>query len=182
MTFSALPSNAREESILKWLPLARVMAASEFRRLGTLTRLLQIDFDDLFQTAMVGLILAVDRFDPALSAPKTYFSKRIRGSLLDFERSFPFFKNGEALERVDESELAFRPTNCVELERTETRVDFERLASLLPPTQRTVIWGIVNEIPQYLVADHLGVNESRVSQIKSESLAAMRTIVRKQVA
>ncbi len=182
MISTVLPAPVREESILKWLPLARVIAASEFRRLGTLTRLLQVDFDDLFQTAVVGLIMAVDRFDPELSAPKTYFSKRIRGALLDFERSFPFFKKGEAVERVDEAELAFRPTSCVELERTEARVDFERLASLLPTMQRTVVWGIVNEIPQYLVADHLGVNESRVSQIKSESLAAMRSFAKKQVA
>ncbi|HUY14246.1 MAG TPA: sigma-70 family RNA polymerase sigma factor [Terriglobia bacterium] len=182
MNFSAIPSNAREESILKWLPLARVMAASEFRRLGSLTRLLQVDFDDLFQTAMVGLILAVDRFDPELSAPKTYFSKRIRGSLLDFERSFPFFKNGAAVERVDEAELAFRPTNCVELERTEARIDFERLVSLLSEKQQSVICGIVREIPQHRMAQSLGVNESRISQIKNESLDAMRSIARKQVA
>lgn len=182
MSTASLPANVREESILKWLPLARVIAASEFRRLGTLTRLLQIDFDDLFQTAVVGLITAVDRFNPELSAPKTYFSKRIRGALLDFERSFPFFKNGEAVERVDEAELAFRPTPCVELERTEARVDFERLVSLLSEKQQTVIGGIVLEIPQHLMAHRLGVNESRISQIKSESLAAMRSMVRRQVA
>jgi RNA polymerase sigma factor (sigma-70 family) len=182
MSCETLPVLGREETILEWLPLARMIAASEFRRLGTLTRLLQIDFDDLFQTAVLGLIAALDRFDPDLSAPKTYFSRRIHGALLDFERSFPFFKNGTAIERVDESELAVFPTRCIELQRTEARIDLEWLARRLPKNQQTVLGGMVLEIPQHLIARRLGVNESRVSQIKSESLAAMRQMARKQVA
>ncbi|MGH9433461.1 MAG: sigma-70 family RNA polymerase sigma factor [Terriglobia bacterium] len=182
MNCKVLPANQREESIVKWLPLARMIAASEFRRLGTLTRLLQIEFDDLFQTAAVGLITAFDRFDPELSAPKTYFSRRIRGAILDFERSFPFFKNGEAIERVDEAELAFLPAKCVDLERTEARIDFERLVQALSDKQQSVIGGIIFEIPQHLMAQRLGVNESRISQIKREGLAALRCMVKRQVA
>ena len=177
-----LPANSREESLMAWLPLVKAIAASECRRLGSLTRLLQIDFDDLFQTGVIGLILAVDHYNPELSAPKTYFSRRIKGAMLDLVRSFPFFRNGEAVERVDVAELAFLPTRCVELERTEAHVDVERLANLLPTRQRTVVLGMVHEVPQRLVADRLGVNESRISQIKYESLAAMRSIATKQVA
>ncbi|MGH9453679.1 MAG: sigma-70 family RNA polymerase sigma factor [Terriglobia bacterium] len=183
MTISEiLPTNSREESLMMWLPLVRTIAAGECRRLGSLTRLLQIDFDDLFQTGVIGLILAMDHYNPELSAPKTYFSRRIRGAMLDLVRSFPFFRNGAAVERVDLAELAFLPARGVEFERMEARVDFERLVNLLPARQRTVILGIVREVPQHLVADRLGVNESRVSQIKYESLAAMRSIAGKQVA
>ena len=48
--------------------------------------------------------------------------------------------------------------------------------------QQSVICGIVREIPQHRMAQSLGVNESRISQIKNESLDAMRSIARKQVA
>ena len=154
----------------------RVIAAGEFQRLGSLTRLLQIEFDDLFQTGVVGLITAVDRFDPRLSGPKTYFARRIRGAILDFLRSFPYFKNGEAVERVEEDELLLHPTQSVELKEAEIRVDLERLAASLTARQRTVIMGIACEIPQYIVARTLGVNQSRVSQIKNEGLATLRSV------
>jgi len=167
---------SRKARITRWLPLVRVIAASEFRRLGSLTRLLQIDFDDLFQTGVVGLILAVDQFNPELSSDKTYFTRRIRGTMIDFLRSFPYFKDGRAIERVGEAELDLRPTHCIELERAEIQIDFERLVNSLSVKQRGVMWGIAREVPQYLLARSLGVNESRVSQIKTESLTALRSI------
>ena len=68
---AGLHPGAREDAIMTWVPLVRRIAAGEYRRLGSLTKLLVIDVDDLFQSGVVGLILAVDHFDRALSAPQT---------------------------------------------------------------------------------------------------------------
>lgn len=153
----------------------RRIAVSEFRRLGSLTKLLVIDVDDLFQSGALGLIVAIDRFDPSLSAPQTYFTRRIRGAMYDFLRSFPYIRKGEVVTRADESELEFTPTRCTELARAEARIDFERLVGRLSSQQRTVVWGMVRETPQNLIAYDLGVTEGRVSQIKSESMATLRS-------
>lgn len=49
-------THAREELIVQWMPLVRSLAR---RYAGRRER-----FDDLFQVGMIGLIKAVDRFDP----------------------------------------------------------------------------------------------------------------------
>jgi RNA polymerase sigma-B factor len=49
-------AHAREELIVQWMPLVRSLAR---RYAGPRER-----FDDLFQVGMIGLIKAVDRFDP----------------------------------------------------------------------------------------------------------------------
>jgi RNA polymerase sigma-B factor len=49
-------ARAREELIVQWIPLVRSLAR---RFAGSRER-----FDDLFQVGMIGLIKAVDRFDP----------------------------------------------------------------------------------------------------------------------
>jgi RNA polymerase sigma factor (sigma-70 family) len=166
----------RKALVIEWLPLVRVIAACECQRLGSVTRLLQIDFDDLFQTGVLGLIAAIDHFNPELSSPKTYFTRRIRGAMIDFLRSFPYFKNGKAIEKVGEAELNQRPVPCLDLEHAETHADFERLINYLPYKQRLVLMGVAREIPQHLLARSLGVNESRISQIKNESLSTLRSL------
>jgi RNA polymerase sigma factor (sigma-70 family) len=168
----------REDAIMTWVPLARRIAAGEYRRLGSLTKLLVIDVDDLFQSGVMGLILAVDHFDRELSAPQTYFTRRIRGAIYDFLRSFPYIQwNGNRVERADESELESRPSLCTEFTRAEVHIDFERLVRRLSPQQRDVICGMAQEIPQNMIARRLGVTAGRVSQIKNESLAALRSAV-----
>jgi RNA polymerase sigma-B factor len=71
-TFKALPARhpsrpvLREQAIAAWVPLARHLAHRYHGR-GEL-------LDDLMQTAMVGLIKAVDRFDPARGTDFTGFA------------------------------------------------------------------------------------------------------------
>ena len=170
----ASSETARETMILKWLPLVRVIAAGQFQRLGSLRRLLVIDWDDLVQTGIIGLIAAVDHFKPELAEPRVYFTRRIQGAIWDYLRSFPYFRKGEPVLRADESDLALQACACAEIERVEVHVDFERLASSLPARHQAVIREIVRGTPQNQIARLFGVNESRVSQIKSECLAALR--------
>ncbi|HEV2424417.1 MAG TPA: sigma-70 family RNA polymerase sigma factor [Terriglobia bacterium] len=164
-----------EDSVVHWLPLVRSIAASEFRRLGGLTKLLLIDLDDLIQTGTVGLLAAIEHFDPARSTSKTYFTRRIRWAILDFLRSFPYFKDGQPIAKESVNVLECQPVHNDELGKVETRVDVEKLTGLLSETQRQVILGIMHDVAQNSIASRLAVTEGRVSQIKRESLSAMRS-------
>jgi RNA polymerase sigma factor for flagellar operon FliA len=61
-------------------PFARMMAARLFARRGGL----RAEFSDYLQSAVLGLIEAVDRYDPGRGVPfRQYAVRRIRGSVLD---------------------------------------------------------------------------------------------------
>ena len=169
-----VPCPTRDEYIVEWLPLVRLIARSELRRLGGLPGLLAIDLDDLVQSGVLGLIAAIDHFNPALSPPKPYFAHRIRWAMLDFLRSFPYFKDGVAFTREDEELLSFQPVTCEEIKRVETRVDLERLIGELPDQQRQVILALMYGVAQHSIASKLKITAGRVSQIKNESFEALR--------
>ncbi len=71
---------ARERLICLHLPYARMLAATLFgRRVHA-----GVEFGDYLQLARIGLMEAVDRFDPAQGASfKTFASKRIQGAVLN---------------------------------------------------------------------------------------------------
>jgi RNA polymerase sigma factor (sigma-70 family) len=166
----------RQEAILTWLPLARSIAAHQFRRLGGLSQLLVIDADDVFHTGVIGLIRALDNFDPGRSKDQgPYFATRIRGAIFDFLRSFPYFKNGEAIERADEAELE-QGRFYAEPEQTERETDLSLLLMRLPSRQQTVLRESLRGTPPKLIARSLGVNQSRVSQMKKEGLERLRAL------
>lgn len=164
----------RDECIVEWLPIVRLIATSELRRLGGLAALLVIDIEDLVQSGVLGLIAALDRFDPARSSSKTYFAHRIRWAMLDFLRSFPYFRNGEVLKREHEDLLASQPVDSRELQIVEDRMDLERLIAPLPDPQRRVLQAMMYGFAQRSIASMLEITAGRVSQIKTESLAALR--------
>ena len=69
----------REQLIVDHLPQVRWIAAHIHERLSRTT-----SEDDLVQTGVLGLIAAVDTFDPQRNASlKTYAEYRIRGAILD---------------------------------------------------------------------------------------------------
>jgi RNA polymerase sigma factor for flagellar operon FliA len=69
----------RERQILEHLPQVRLIAKRIHERLPESVRL-----EDLISTGIVGLISAIDRFDPAHKVKlKTYTEYRIRGAILD---------------------------------------------------------------------------------------------------
>jgi RNA polymerase sigma factor for flagellar operon FliA len=71
---------ARERLIEAYLPYARILAAKLFT--GRIDH--DQDFDEYLQFATVGLIEAVDRYDPARSTQfKTFASLRINGAVLN---------------------------------------------------------------------------------------------------
>ena len=74
-----LSEEERERLILEHLPQVRLVARKIHERLPD-----TICFDDLLSAGVVGLIQAIDNFDPRQNVKlKTYAEFRIRGSILD---------------------------------------------------------------------------------------------------
>ncbi len=74
-------SQWREETILAHLPQVELLARRLHRRCP------QVELEDLISEGTLGLIKAVDRFDPSRNLKvKTYAEHRIRGALLDYLR------------------------------------------------------------------------------------------------
>ena len=69
----------RERLILEHLPQVRLIAKRIHERLPEC-----VSLDDLVSTGIVGLIAAIDNFDPALNVKlRTYAEYKIRGAILD---------------------------------------------------------------------------------------------------
>src|SRR5690348_7384142 len=87
----------RERLILEHLPQVRLVARRIHERLPE-----SICFDDLLSAGVVGLIQAIDNFDPAQNVKlRTFAEFRIRGSILDSLRDIdwaPRLKRREARE------------------------------------------------------------------------------------
>ena len=75
--------NRGSELVAEYFPLAKAIARQTHSRLPR-----GVDFDDLVSAAVMGLMDAVDRFDPARGiAFKSYAKHRILGSVLDSLRA-----------------------------------------------------------------------------------------------
>src|SRR5438270_11213782 len=78
-TPDALSNREREELILEHLPQVRLIARRIQERLPE-----NICLDDLVSTGVIGLIAAIDHFDPTHKVKlKTYAEYKIRGAILD---------------------------------------------------------------------------------------------------
>src|SRR5918912_2425222 len=76
---AATSSEERERLIMEHLPQVRLIARRIHERLPD-----SISLDDLISTGTIGLISAIDRFDPAHNVKlKTYAEYKIRGAILD---------------------------------------------------------------------------------------------------
>ena len=76
---SELGAEERERLILEHLPQVRLIARRIHERLPE-----SVSLDDLVSTGIVGLIAAIDRFDPSQNVKlKTYAEYKIRGAILD---------------------------------------------------------------------------------------------------
>ena len=78
-TGGAMSEEERERLILEHLPQVRLVARKIHESLPE-----SVCFDDLLSAGVVGLIQAIDNFDPAQNVKlKTYAEFRIRGAILD---------------------------------------------------------------------------------------------------
>lgn len=78
-TSTTLSAEEREQLILEHLPQVRLIARRIHERLPE-----SVNLEDLVSTGIVGLISAIDRYDPLLNVKlKTYAEYKIRGAILD---------------------------------------------------------------------------------------------------
>lgn len=84
---SAADTRERDALILEYLPLVKYHAGVLKLRLPA-----HIEQDDLISSGIVGLIDALDRFEPSRGIKfKTYAEFRIRGAMLDYLREMDWF-------------------------------------------------------------------------------------------
>jgi len=110
---AALFSSAeRERLIMEHLPQVRLIARRIHERLPE-----SVNLDDLISAGTIGLISAIDRFDPSLNVKlKTYAEYKIRGSILDSLR-VSTGRRGSSASGPSRSKPRFRPPSsaCIEL-------------------------------------------------------------------
>jgi RNA polymerase sigma factor FliA len=81
----------REELVLQYVPLVHYVLG----RLG-FTQELGFDYEDLVSQGLLGLIEAVDRFNPSFWAQfRTYAVVRVRGKILDYLRTLDWLSRTE---------------------------------------------------------------------------------------
>ena len=155
-----------------------------------------VTLDDLIGAGTIGLIQAVDRFQPSRGLQfATYAKHRIRGAMLDFlreedplsrtERRRTRTANASAAEGAlpttisleqlpAQEQRAYAPARCFST-RFADRVDLDRARQCLSERENRVISLLFDlDWQNRDVARELGVNESRVSQIKQSALSKLR--------
>jgi RNA polymerase sigma factor FliA len=116
-TFGRLNEKAREEMILKYAYLVKYIAGRMALRLPS-----SVMYDELISAGCMGLIHAVDRFDPSRETDmKTYAEYRIRGAILDELRSKDWYSRSMR-KKVQEIERAVR---AVEMRKEQPALDSE---------------------------------------------------------
>jgi RNA polymerase sigma factor for flagellar operon FliA len=80
---SEMPANIKEQIILEHTPLIRYIVNRIAVRLPP-----HIDLDDLYSTGVIGLMDAIEKYDPGKNCKfKTYAEFRVKGAILDQLRS-----------------------------------------------------------------------------------------------
>jgi RNA polymerase sigma factor FliA len=154
-----------------------------------------VTLDDLIGAGTIGLIQAVDRFQPSRGLQfATYAKHRIRGAMLDFLREEDPLSRTErrrtrtanaaaegalpttiSLEQLPARELQREYAPRCSSTRFADRVDLDHARQCLSERENRVISLLFDlDWQSRDVARQLGVNESRVSQIRSAALAKLR--------
>lgn len=135
----------REKLILAHLPLVHLLAKRLHQRCPR-----QVEFDDLISAGTLGLIQAVDRFQPERGfLLKTLAEHRIRGAMLDYLRKLDplprsvraFVRRRDDFRLVLEIELG-RPPEPEEIaERLEISIErYRRLECIARAAQTVSLW------------------------------------------
>jgi RNA polymerase sigma factor for flagellar operon FliA len=155
-----------------------------------------VTLDDLIGAGTIGLIQAVDRFQPSRGLQfATYAKHRIQGAMLDFLREEDPLSRTErrrtrtanataegalpttiSLEQLPayEPQSEYAPARGF-LTRFADRVDLGRARECLSERENRVISLLFDlDWQNRAVARQLGVNESRVSQIRHAALSKLR--------
>lgn len=135
-----------------------------------------LERDDLLQAGLVGLLHAVDRYDPTRGVPFTnYASRRIRGAMIDLLRQ------REGLPRDDN----------VDWLEVELPADHDPEAATLTEGDTRFLWRLIRQFPardrrlmelyyeagwtMQRIGNAFGISEGRVSQLHSDIVHRLKT-------
>lgn len=123
------------------------------------------NYDELESAAFMGLSEAAGKYDPSLNVTfETYASCRIFGAIKDYQRelSWGSRNNPVKTESVESHDFSYT--------EPETSNTFDKIVNPLSSTNARILrLHYVDECKIREIADDMGVHESRVSQILSES-------------
>jgi RNA polymerase sigma factor for flagellar operon FliA len=177
-------AQARAALIERYLPLARSLA----RRVRMVGSPLS-DSDDLASAAVLGLIDAVDRFEPGRGVPfEAYAALRIRGSIIDELRRVD--ERGRSAD-VDATPRPVSLDGLVEEEwvqflaasdEVDAKFDHEDLCGrvqgalrTLPPRQREVLARYYGDsLTLREAGQRMGVSEARACQLHGRAIVNLR--------
>lgn len=111
----------------------------------------ELDYEDLVSNGKMGLLDAIDRFDPSRGFTfQTYAASRIRGAILDELRRFDWISRSgrekiQALERASDEELKATGRVCREKVRQRLGMDKKPFQELLEIANRSFV-GCLDEL------------------------------------
>jgi RNA polymerase sigma factor for flagellar operon FliA len=178
-------ASSRAALIERYLPLARNLSR-RVRALGTPVT----DADDLASAAFLGLIDAVDRFEPGRGVPfEAYASLRIRGAMIDeLRRTGERSRNVAAeeqprtvsLDGLPEGEwhegLVATDAGVDEpFEREDLRGRVEHALDELPPRQRELLARYyADSLTLREAGVRMGISEARACQLHGRAIVNLR--------
>lgn len=177
-------ASARASLIERYLPLAREVARHAHVGWSAVA-----DGDDLASAAFLGLIDAVDRFQPDRGVPfEAYARLRIRGAIIDELRRLDERGRSAETDRpravsldglVEDEWQAFlaHADDAIDdaFEREDLRGRVERALDMLPPRQREVLaryYG--DELTLREAGARMGVSEARACQLHGRAIDNLR--------
>lgn len=158
----------RDELVKQNLWLVRCIARSIAESLPN-----SVDLDDLVSAGTVGLIKAIDEYDPSKGAKiETYARHRIRGAILDELRKHDVFSYSirQKLKQIEcaimqiETELNRYPSDSEIAERTG--LDIEEIGNLLSLASRLDLYSL----EQIAESGEIGINVSEENVQTSDPL------------
>ncbi|QBG97549.1 sigma-70 family RNA polymerase sigma factor [Xanthomonas oryzae] len=185
---------ARDFLMTEYSPWARMVAADVYRRIGRR----DLDWADHLQNAHVGLLEALNRYDPVRAIPFTlYARRRVRGAVFNGVRqhksssrledpndvdmddvgSFDGFIGAVlqiATQHLVEQAADAWPEQGIAWEQSR-RVLTQAMLQLAPRTRSVFISYYYLHKPFVQIAGELGVTKGRISQLHSQGLEVLRT-------
>ncbi len=199
----------KEQIVLENLPLVKKVAGKIFHKLPDC----EIEFDDLVNTGIVGLLKAIDKYDKDKAKFSTYAYIKIRGEILDFLRKQEVvprsMKEKIKKEKVNDDDKHLPLSNTAVMVSIDKMLSSEdegfrivdTLVSKFKSPEEEVIIKDTNEklkeaieklndnekaVLQMIyfeerdlkyIAEKLNISFSRVSQIKSQAVKKLKTLL-----
>jgi RNA polymerase sigma factor for flagellar operon FliA len=176
-------ASSRGALIERYVPLARALA----RRMRVASSA-AADADDMFSAALIGLIDAVDRFEPGRGVPfEAYASLRIRGAIIDELRRMdergrgattdaPIAISLDGLVEADwDAFLATDDELDEPFEREDLRGRVQKAVDMLPPRQREVLARYyADALTLREAGTRMGISEARACQLHGRAISNLR--------